>query len=67
MPRENELPGHSGFGRSNRALGRGLEDISHLFLSGQRATSPLYGACSRSGPTSGGTAVLFEQVCDLDQ
>jgi hypothetical protein len=31
MPPEHELPG--GPGRSNRALGRGLEDISHLFLS----------------------------------
>jgi hypothetical protein len=33
MPPEFEQPGDPGFGRSNRALGRGLEDISHLFLS----------------------------------
>jgi hypothetical protein len=33
LPPEYELPGGPGFGRSNRALGRGLEDISHLFLS----------------------------------
>lgn len=31
MPPEDERPGDPG--RSNRALGRGLEDISHLFLS----------------------------------
>jgi hypothetical protein len=33
MPPEYEPPGSPAFGRSNRALGRGLEDISHLFLS----------------------------------
>ena len=33
MPPEYERPGDPGSGRSNRALGRGLEDISHLFLS----------------------------------
>ena len=33
MPPEYEVPRDPGFGRSNRALGRGLEDISHLFLS----------------------------------
>jgi hypothetical protein len=33
MPPEYERPGDPGLSRSNRALGRGLEDISHLFLS----------------------------------
>jgi hypothetical protein len=33
MPPEYDLPGDRGVGRSNRTLGRGLEEISHLFLS----------------------------------
>src|SRR5262245_54314568 len=33
MPPEYKVPGDAGFGLSDRALGRGLEDISHLFLS----------------------------------
>ena len=41
MPREYEVPGDPGFGRSHRALGRGLEDISHLFLSGAPPEQPV--------------------------
>jgi hypothetical protein len=33
LPPEYDPPGGSTLGHSNRALGRGLEDVSHLFLS----------------------------------